>query len=104
MEKMIGFVKVVNAERFEEFLARYMKKPYDTEACWDDFEEKLNNSTNNYELRGYETKSGNPECISFYKDYKYHMLDGRIVEVNEDTETVPSDLDDFDYVETIVEF
>lgn len=104
MEKTIGFGKIINAERFEEFLAENMKKPYDMEACWDDFEEKLNNSTNNYELKGYETKSGNPECISFYTDYKYHMLDGRIVEVNEDTETVPSDLDDFDYVEIIVEF
>ena len=81
-----------------------MKKPYNKESCWDDFEENLNNGTDHYELKGFETKTGNPETISFHKEYKYYMLDGREIEVNDDTESVPSDLDDFDYVETIIEF
>lgn len=87
-------MKFENLEKFNEFLEENMKLEYDLNACISDFERQIGETgAENYELRGFETKSGNPECISFER-IDHYILDGKEVEP----------CDDFDEVETTIIF
>ena len=58
-----------NTTAFKLWLDRHMKRPYDLDAVLDDVETQYGNCGNPvYELRGYETKSGNPEVYSYSVD------------------------------------
>ena len=58
-----------NTAALKSWLDRHMKRPYDLDAVLDDVETQYGNCGNpSYELRGYETKSGNPEVYSYSVD------------------------------------
>jgi hypothetical protein len=58
-----------NTTAFKSWLDQHMKRPYDLDAVLADVESQYGNCGNPvYELRGYETKSGNPEIYSYIVD------------------------------------
>ncbi|MEG2429322.1 MAG: hypothetical protein RSA99_02970 [Oscillospiraceae bacterium] len=60
---------------FREFLEENFKEKYqcfDFDACLKELEEIESETANgNYELKGYETKSGNPECFGYVVSNKF---------------------------------
>ncbi len=58
-----------NTTALKSWLDQNMKRPYDLDAVLADVKTQYGNSGNpSYELRGYETKSGNPEVYSYSVD------------------------------------
>lgn len=87
-------MKFENMEKFNEFLSENMKLEYDLDAYISDFVHQIGETgAEHYELRGTETKSGRPECISFER-IDHYILDGEEVEPD----------GDFDEVETTIIF
>ena len=60
-----------NLEKFESWVKETVKNYFDNiQDYLDELEESyMCNGTANYELKGFETKSGNPEC------YYYDVID-----------------------------
>jgi hypothetical protein len=55
-----------NIEKLNTWLKANMKYPYNLPAVLSDLEAQYSaNGMTSYELRGYETKSGNPETYSY---------------------------------------
>ena len=59
-------IRIENTEKLEAWLEENLKMPfgdYDINAVMDEIENQRGASgSNHYELRSWETKSGNPEC------------------------------------------
>lgn len=88
-------MKFENFEIFKSFIEKNLKMPfgtYDFDACIADFEKQIG-ETKCYELKSWETVSGNPETIVFERIDRFY-IDGK--------EVPPCD--DFDYVETAIIF
>lgn len=87
-----------NKEIFEKFLSENMNKPYNIDACYEDFERQIGASgSSSYELPGHETKSGHPESIYFERKDHFFL----------DEKEIPQEKigdNDFDYVETTIIF
>lgn len=62
-------IKFTNLEAFESWVKETVKNYYDNIQDYLDELERGYDGTPHYELKGYETKSGNPEC------YYYDVLD-----------------------------